>query len=212
MILLEEKYILEYIKDILSTYKESTISIKDKYHHNSSYENALSILKYGILSVKDITKLNIHDYSKVLNSFENDDFHVNGNDGISLAIMGLQDLYRDEMEYDARNKELVDFLVSDDVEARRNTFNYGNEFVTFKPITLDKIKSLDIRILRLIQEGKFTNLNELNSLIAKFNYLKELASLIETSHLNIPMREMSEEGNTYLNINSLARMPKVKIK
>ena len=63
-ILLEKKFVLEYIKDILNDIKIASGMINNaKYHHNTDYSVAPSILKYGVLSLTDLNKLGIKNYS-----------------------------------------------------------------------------------------------------------------------------------------------------
>ena len=89
--IIREKYVLEYIKDILSTYSYALKNVDDaKYHHNASYKDARFIIKYGILSMEEINKLGIKSYSEEdLNLMDDIESHVNGKDGVSLSIVGL---------------------------------------------------------------------------------------------------------------------------
>ena len=75
-----------------------------------------SIVKHGILSMKDLHNSGINIYSlDALERASNHLSHINGNDGISLAVVGLTDLYKDEDEYDPYKLECVDFVVDDSV-------------------------------------------------------------------------------------------------
>ena len=92
---------LEYIKE---SFEDAVIKGQDiknaRYHHNSVYQNAPSIVKYGLLSLNGIYRKGIKDFSKEILALSDDiSSHVNGNDGISLSVVGLTDLYKDEDEY-----------------------------------------------------------------------------------------------------------------
>ena len=193
---MEDKYILEYIRDILHGYQVKYLDITSaRYHHNSSYDQATSIIKNGILSLEDQVKLKIAKYSKEdLKKLDNIEYHVNGSDGISLAVVGLKDLLPNEMEYDPYQIDLVDFLISSDTMAYRITTHYGNEFVTHESIIHpSKIRTVDIRLLKYIDslEKKDLTKEELMTIKNKFNALREIAIEIKRNNLNIPIREMS---------------------
>lgn len=202
-ILLEEKYILEYIKDILNDLRLKSTNISDKYHHNSSYKDASSICRYGILSLNDLNKLGITNYTKeFLEKMNDTESHINGNNKVSLSVVGLNDLYKDEFEYIPFDSNLVDFIVSSEIKACRSAIHYGNEFLS-DSINIDKIKSVDIRLLQLIEQ----NNTDLKSIIEKYNYLKDIALAIKDSKLDIPLREMS--SNFDIDIDKLSNNPKV---
>lgn len=134
---LEEKEVLEYLRDTLSSikFKSSRIS-SDVFHHNSCYTNAPLIIEYGILSLKEQNKLKIREYStEYLNLMQDINSHINGDDAISLSVVGLTDLYYDEYEYNPFSEKVVDFIISSDVSASRSTLNYGNEFICHDNIT-----------------------------------------------------------------------------
>ena len=144
-VLLEEKYILEYIRDMMHDMKRKNVFIEDaKYHHNASYFDAISICKHGILTMLDLKRLNIKEYTKeTLKKMNDITSHINGNDGVSLSLVGLKDLYRDEDEYDPFTPTQVDFLVSSDIQASRTSIHYGNEFLSYKSIEVNKLKAVD---------------------------------------------------------------------
>ena len=53
-VILEEKYIFEYIKYMLQSFKIKSQEISNaRYHHNTSYSDASSVLKHGILSLSN---------------------------------------------------------------------------------------------------------------------------------------------------------------
>ena len=58
-----EKEAIEYVKDMLLTYKKSVEDVKNaKYHHNTNYDDAPNICRYGILTMQDLKALNIRNY------------------------------------------------------------------------------------------------------------------------------------------------------
>ena len=135
-IILEEKYILEYILDILNDYKTKKITINDyKYHHNTSYFDAPSVIRYGILSLLELNALGVKNFSQeVLDIMSDTDSHINGTNAISLSVVGLKDLYHNESEYSPYSSTQVDFLISNEIKAYRSTLHYGNEFLCYNKI------------------------------------------------------------------------------
>lgn len=211
-IILEEKYILRYIKEVLNTLKMEPVIIESaRYHHNSSYINAFSRIENGVLSLSELHRLNIikrsNKFLEIMNDIES---HVNGIDGISLAVVGLTDLYRDEEEYNPLNCNLVDFLISSDIKASRRSTHYGNEFIANKCISNKHIKSVDIRILKYL--SKVDNIVMLEELIKKYNCLIRISNSLKKANLDIPIREMSDESNISLNVDKLIEMPRLVLK
>lgn len=208
-ILLERKYILEYIKSIINDTKiETSSTIKDRYHHNTSYENALSILNNGILTIRDIKRLNIKEYSlEYLNKMSDTESHINGIDKVSLSVVGLTDLYDDEFEYDPFMPFRVDFIVSNDIKAYRSTLNYGNEFLS-DSISKDKLIFIDVRILKLIDN----NSDNIEDIIEKYNYLRDISLAIKQNNMSLPLREMSLDNEYVIDIDKLSSMPVLKLK
>ncbi len=212
---LEEKYILNYIKDALNCCKGSKTIINDaRYHHNSNYSDSPLIVKNGILSLKELNNRGIKNYSKKILEIMNDtDSHVNGNDGISLSVVGLNDLYPEEEEYNPFNPNMVDFLISSKISAFRTTLNYGNEFLAFKPINNKYLKSIDIRLLKLVEDRLNNHSdNSIINIIDKYNYLKDIVIAINECNLCIPIREMSDDEGQKIDINKLDNYPKILIK
>lgn len=208
--------VFNYSKDFLGYCKKESIDISNaKYHHNSSYKDAVSISKHGILSAIDMYNMNIKNYTiKTLNLMSDTSSHVNGNDAISLSVLGLTNLYEGEEEYDPSHPYFVDFLISSDIKAFRSTENYGNEYLSFDPIKIDDIKSIDIRILNLIQtfENRNYNITDINKVIQKLNYLREVCLVLKERKLNIPIREMSFDLNTSVDIDKIANSPILNLK
>lgn len=210
-VLLEEKYVLEYIRYTLNDIMIGTSDVTDaKYHHNTQYLLTKSIIKHGILSLEELNKLGIRNYTndtlKVMDDIES---HINGKTGISLSIVGLTDLYRDEEEYDPYDSSLVDLLVSSDIKAARNSCHYGNEFVSKKIITPNNIKSVDIRLLQYIESDRYQSIDDI---ISKYNSLRKIALSIIKRNLDIKFREMSDGNGDIFDIDRLSNIPKIKIK
>ena len=215
-ILLEGKYILEYIKDILHDTKIKKEEIKDaKYHHNSSYKNASSICHYGILTIQDLVNKGLVNYSDdFLEIMDDQDSHVNGINAISLSITGLKDLYHNEIEYNPFSPIYVDFLITNEIFASRRTIHYGNEFLHNGSLGIDKLRSVDIRLINLIKNIKTTpdNNNEIKEIIENFNQLHNIAISMRESNLDIPIREMSDSEYFSLDKDKLSSMPKLILK
>lgn len=202
-----DDYIYDQIRN--SCYKKSSI-LGANYHHNSSYSDALSILENGILPIKKQNELKIKNISNnQLRLLDDTTSHINGIDGISLAVMGLTDLYSGEEEYIPYNPNLIDCIISEDIKAIRRTEHYGNEYVTYSNIEVSKIKAIDTRLIKLIEITKNKDENFYNDLILKYNTLLEMAKYIKLNELLIELREMSNES--VLDINKLSIMPILKI-
>ena len=217
---LEEKYILEYIKDILndSRIKSEELDLKKLFHHNTSYKDTPSVIRNGILSLEDLTKKDIYKFSKEqLEIYSDHTSHVNGIEKISLAKVGLDDIYPNEEVYDPYRATLTDILIDDKVKAGRSSYNYGNEFLADSPILSDKFKSIDIRLLKLINEleNKILNNkvdeNDITKIIEKYNMLKEIANAISYMKLTIPIRDMSRE-NVTLDVEKVKENPVLLLK
>lgn len=216
-IILEEKYILEYIRDIISDARiGSSVVNNAKYHHNTDYQDAPSVCRYGILSMLDLKKFGIKDYSEEILKLMNDiESHINGNYGVSLAVVGLTDLYPNEDEYDPYIPTKVDFLVSSNLNAYRSSERYGNEFISSKSIGVDQIRSIDIRILKLLElttQRSHLNIYSIQKTIEEYNCIKDIALAMKETQLDIPLREMSYQDNTTLDIDRLSDIPKLILK
>lgn len=212
---IDENLVLEYICDIVSSIKYSGSEVNDsKYHHNTDYKDAPLICRYGILTLEDMNKYGIRNDSDEFLQIMNDiNSHVNGIDSVSLSISNLKDLYVGEEEYNPFSISQVDFLVTSNIKTFRTTINYGNEFLSFESISNDKLRSVDIRLMKLAKLKKMYNDYSLvASIIQKFNHLREIAFEIKKQELDIPVREMSESEIYNLDIDKLSSHPKLKIK
>jgi len=212
--IIREKYALEYIKDILSTYSYALKNVGDaKYHHNAPYKDARFIIKYGILSMEEINKLGIKSYSEEdLNLMDDIESHVNGKDGVSLSIVGLTDLYKDEEEYNPFMPNVVDFLIDNNIKAFRNTIHYGNEFVSEGKITSDKIKSADIRLVKYIDSLPKKDNIDIIDVVNKYNNLILMSKEIVSSNKDIQIREMSDGCNKTIDTLKISEEPRLILK
>ena len=214
-ILLEEKNVLEYIYDSICSVRTVGDEVKNaKYHHNTKYKDAVSICKYGILTLTDMNLKRIREDSKEFLKIMGDtDSHVNGNNCVSLSIVGLTDIYLNEDEYNPLSPILVDFLVSSDIQASRFSIHYGNEFLSFGSILIDKLKSVDIRLLKLLCQNKSYMIDSsIQAIIQKYNYLKDIASELKKQQLELPLREMSESTVFQIDTDKLVKYPKIILK
>ena len=214
-IILKEKYVLEYIKTILNEYRQKYTDVTDYlYHHNRGYQTAPIVCKHGILTVLDLQKMGINHYTEEqLRKLSDTDSHVNGIDAVSLSITGLNDINLDEDEYDPFNPKMVDFLISGEVSAKRQNEHYGNEFITREgSIPVDKIKSVDIRLIQLNDLCCNSKIHNITEIIENYNSLKEIALSMKESNLTIPLREMSNQDNFNLDIDKLSETKKIILK
>ena len=210
-IILEEKYIFEYIRDMINDSQNKTTSIRDsRYHHTTRYEDASSICRNGILNAIDLKNKKIKDYSdemiKIMGDIES---HVNGEDGVSLAVMGLDDLYSNEEEYNAFAPYDVDFLVSSDIKVGRSSLHFGNEFIHRGSIDKSNLSAVDIRILELMKLYENGRIKKIEEIINRFNCIGDISTSMIESNLDIPLREMSYDKDLSLDIDRLSSIPKV---
>lgn len=212
-VIIKEKYVLKYIRDMLYACSYAIKNKGDKtyqYHHNTAYEYAPSIIEHGILSMMELNSLGIRSYSKeYLNFIDDIESHVNGKDGISLSVIGLTDLYKNEDEFDPCQSNIVDFLVDENIKTVRNTIHYGNEFISRDKITSDKIASADIRIINYINNLSKKDGEFIFSAINKYNQIIMMSKEILRHNRNIQMREMSEGVNREIDVKKMSEMPRL---
>lgn len=198
--------IKNYIIDKLNIFRtDSSIINNVRFHHNTSYKNASLVCEYGILSLLDLNKVGIRNDSRdTLERLDDVESHINGTSGVSLARVGLNDLYEGEAEYDPFDSSKVDFTISSDVKAYRNSRHYGNEYICSNSIEPSKILTVDVRILEYINIC-----NKKEDLIEMYNSLIEMAKVIKEKNLNISLREMSYDNNFSIDINKIALSKKI---
>lgn len=215
---IEEKHLFEYMRDNIYSLKRGSQNIQNaRYHHNISYRDSSTAVNFGILSMKELNRRGIKKYSSLELSVADDiTSHVNGADGISLSVVGLDDIYKNEDEYDPFDPESVDFLIDSNIKAYRSSINYGNEFIAKNQILPNDFRSIDIRLLkyidRLEKSSKFSSDKEIDKLIDKYNNLRLIATAIKKSNFDIPLREMSENNNSTFDIDKLSDVPKLLLK
>lgn len=204
--------VYELVKQNLYSCKVDFTEVKDAmYHHNSSYKLTPQIIEKGILSYKS----NILAYQKRdLNDKENikfsDESHVNGTDQISLSSLNIDmnNVSEDEFLYNHEKYDLVDILVSSSVKTVRNRINYANEFLAHDKIANDNFKAIDIRLLSY--QYRLNKIN-VDSLIANYNYLREIACALKDNNLNIPLRERGLEDFN-LDVEKVKSLPELRVK
>ena len=198
----------DYIIDSLYQLRcELTIMDNIKFHHNTSYQYAPLICEYGILPLLDLNMLGIRNDSKeTLEKMDDIESHINGNSGVSLAIVGLKDLYEGESEYDPFDPSKVDFTLDNSVIAHRNSCHYGNEYICSKSIGIEKILTADVRIIEYIDRCK-----KVDELVDMYNSLIEIARVIDKNNLDIKLREMSYDNNFSIDTSKLALSKEIKI-
>ena len=153
------------------------------------------------------------DAKEFLKIMADTDSHVNGNNCVSLAIVGLDDIYPNEEEYNPRSPNLVDFLVSSNIKASRSSINYGNEFLSCGSIMRDSLRSIDTRLLKLLcQDKSYMSDSSIQTIIQKYNYLRAIALEIKKQKLELSLREMSESNIFELNQEKLVNLPKLLLK
>ncbi len=198
-----EKYIFKYIRDSLESFKTKEILINHaRYHHNCLYRQAPSIIRRGILSLEELQKLGILELStRELNNYDDIESHVNGTRYVSVSVQGLTDLYPYEEEFLSNRPSDIDFVISNRIVAGRNTFNYGNEFLVKSRINPEDIISLDIRLIKYLEENYKTyqpNSKKhqiiLKEIIERYNYLHDIAQTLIDTNSSILLREMSNEN------------------
>ena len=106
-IIIEEKYVPEYVMDMLSDCKTGRKEeVKNaKFHHNTNYEKAANILRYGILPLRELNRLGLrHDSEEFLELMDDIESHINGIDGVSLFVTGLDDTDPDKLIFNSESK------------------------------------------------------------------------------------------------------------
>lgn len=216
-IYLEKEHVIDYISESMNSFINDCIIVNDaRYHHNSDYTSAVSILKNNILSLDEMNRQRIRRFSKeFLSTMDDRESHVNGSDGISLAVVGLTDINRDELEYDPYSSHHVDFVIDSDVKAYRSSVHYGNEYIASEMIPTDMIRAVDVRLSKyidmLVSKGKLDD-ESIFTLVQKYNCIRNIAMLIKRDGLEIPLREMSYDNCSALDVDMVASSPKLVLK
>ena len=217
-IYLDKEHVVDYISESMNSFIQDCVIVNDaKYHHNSDYTSAVSILKNNILSLDEMNRQRVKRFSSdFLNVMDDRDSHVNGSDGISLAVVGLTDLGKDELEYDPYSSYHVDFVIDSEVKAYRSSIHYGNEYIANEMIPIDMIRSVDVRLSKyidmLINKGKSLDDESIFKLVQKYNCIRNIAMLMIEDGIDIPLREMSYNNCSALDIEMVASSPKLVLK
>lgn len=204
--IINENEIIDFIFDTLYSSKINLEKLNNgKYHHNTNYKNAPLVCKYGILSLLELNKLGIrNDFSELLEKMNDVESHINGNDGVSLAVLGLTDLYSSEDEYNPLDSSVVDFIISNNIRAHRNTIHYGNEFICYDNIDLENILSLDFRILEYIGLNDKICISG-DRLIDMYNNLLQCAINLNNIKSGMLLREMSFNNSFSVDIDKFSQ-------
>ena len=197
---LEEEFVLEYVSEHLEDFISGCAIVHDaKFHHNTSYPKAPSLIRNNILSLEEQTKRRLKNFTEEeLKVYDDIESHANGSSGISLSVVGLDDISEDEFEYDPYGENQVDFLIQSDIKAMRHSVHYGNEFITFDQIEAEKFKAIDIRIAKymetLLKKGNEFDSDAISTLVQRYNCLRNIALTLKQEGLDIPVREMSHNN------------------
>ena len=210
---LSKEKIEEYIKEHI----DSAILSKDdnypyaRYHHNTTYDLAPSIIKHGFLSILAQQKSGISKYTDdIVKKAMIDDFHVNSNDGISFAVTDLKDLYPGEDEYDPMSSTGVDFIVDIPWTLIRNTENYGNEYISLTSVDSKYIRYLDLRIKELIMNQ--LEIMDYDGAVKRYNSIIRISQAINEYNKSIILRELSNNQELHLNPETIGHYTMIKIK
>lgn len=211
-IYVQKENVLNYILELLNIYKGETIKLENaRYHHNTDYKDGKNVVENGILTLQSLSDKGLMELSKEqLKIMDDTSSHINGINGVSLAVVGLKDLYRDEFEYDPFDDSKLDIIVDSSLHARRTSTNYGNEYIADGDIDVSYIRAIDIRLEECL--NKILNTEDekiIIEMVERFNYLIEIASSLINS--NILLREASFEQYKVLDKENIAKLNKIII-
>jgi hypothetical protein len=211
-IYVQKENVLNYILELLNIYKGETIKLENaRYHHNTDYKDGKNVVENGILTLQSLSDKGLMELSKEqLKIMDDTSSHINGINGVSLAVVGLKDLYRDEFEYDPFDDSKLDIIVDTSLHARRTSTNYGNEYIADGNIDVSYIRAIDIRLEECINKVLNTEDEKIIiEMVERFNYLIEIASSLINS--NILLREASFEQYKVLDKENIAKLNKITI-
>ena len=210
--------VVNYVKNTLDNSKTNFDEVTDaKYHHNTKYCDASSVIRLGILTMSELNKLKLrHDSPESLKVMNDTLSQVNGLDGVSLAVTGLDDLYPDEDEFDPFLSDAVDFRIADTLSPRpgRDSTKYGNEFIYRGIIKPEEFRAIDIRILEYIEqlENNVSNMGSrsIEELKNNFNNLLDMLKVLKDANLDVPVRETF--GGFSIDKEKMSECPRIVIK
>ena len=195
--------VVDYVKNTLDNSKTNFDHLTGaKYHHNTKYCDASSVIRFGILTMSELNRLKLrHDSPESLKIMNDTLSQVNGLNGVSLAVTGLDDLYPDEDEFDPFLSDAVDFRIADTLSPRpgRDSTKYGNEFIYRGIIKPEEFRAIDIRILEYIEELK-----------NNYNNLLDMLKVLKDANLDIPVRETF--GGFSIDKEKMSECPRIVIK
>ena len=157
-----------------------------------------------------------HDSPESLKVMNDTLSQVNGLNGVSLAVTGLDDLYPDEDEFDPFLSDAVDFRIADTISPRpgRNSTKYGNEFIYPGVVRPEEFRAIDIRILEYIEqlENNVSNMGSrsIEELKNNYNNLLDMLKVLKDANLDIPVRETF--GEFSINKEKMSECPRIVIK
>lgn len=207
------------VKENIYSCKGESKSVTDtKFHHETNIKNVPDVLKNGLLSKRESVKLEGRELTEKEKFIYSDDYHVNGLDYISLSTVedDFSKMYEWESLYDPFNTIDADIIISKDVKACRNTTNYYNEFLVNDRISTDLFRSIDLRILNILNfnfcnSEKNKSESRIKLMIEYYNFLKYIALALKENNLDIPLREVSNEIIT-LDIDKVIKLPQLQLK
>lgn len=210
--------VVNYVKNTLNNSKTNFDEVTDaKYHHNTKYCDASSVIRLGILTMSELNKLKLrHDSPESLKVMNDTLSQVNGLDGVSLAVTGLDDLYPDEDEFDPFLSDAVDFRIADTLSPRpgRDSTKYGNEFIYRGIIKPEEFRAIDIRILEYIEqlENNVSNMGSrsIEELKNNYNNLLDMLKVLKDANLDVPVRETF--GGFSIDKEKMSECPRIVIK
>lgn len=215
---LDRSDVVDYVKNTLDNSKTNFDHVTDaKYHHNTKYCDASSVIRFGILTMSELNILKLrHDSPESLKIMNDTLSQVNGLNGVSLAVTGLDDLYPDEDEFDPFLSDAVDFRIADTLSPRpgRDSTKYGNEFIYRGIIKPEEFRAIDIRILEYIEqlENNVSNMGSrsIEELKNNYNNLLDMLKVLKDANLDIPVRETF--GGFSIDKEKMSECPRIVIK
>lgn len=208
-------------RDLINVYKEVKDSLFEckiinenirnaKYHHNAKFFQGPSIIKSGILSLGEQRKLEGRKLTEREKFILSDDCYVNGSEYISVSSgdIDYENISEKEFIYNYASTNALDILISNDISAKRNSINYANEYLVYKRILPEKIKSFDTRILALSNLSTISEEEKINQIVECFNYMKLISEEILNHNRKILLREVSDD-EINLDVEKLTKMPKL---
>jgi hypothetical protein len=210
--------VVDYVKNTLDNSKTNFDHVTGaKYHHNTKYCDASSVIRFGILTMSELNRLKLrHDSPESLKIMNDTLSQVNGLNGVSLAVTGLDDLYPDEDEFDPFLSDAVDFRIADTISPRpgRNSTKYGNEFIYPGVVRPEEFRAIDIRILEYIEqlENNVSNMGSrsIEELKNNYNNLLDMLKVLKDANLDIPVRETF--GGFSIDKEKMSECPRIVIK